>query len=193
MTDRGRRKRPTTEDRDLWEAVSRGVKPLKHRPTPQKAPNEARQPAAGPMTRPPKANVIRPAPPEKRVRTPEPPRLAPLDRRMRMRVARGAVAIDARIDLHGLTQASAQQRLRHFLADAQSSGAKLVLVITGKGRQDETRPLGEERGVLRRSVPIWLSSAEFRPYIIGYEPAGRTHGGEGALYVRVRKRRASSF
>jgi len=130
--------------------------------------------------------------PKRHPNQPDPPRLAPLDRRTRSRITKGAVAIDARIDLHGLTQASAYQRLRRFLEESQVAGAKLVLVITGKGRQDDTRPIGEERGVLRRSVPSWLVSAELSGYIIGYEAAGRNHGGEGALYVRIKSRRKAS-
>jgi DNA-nicking Smr family endonuclease len=98
------------------------------------------------------------------------------------------VPIDARVDLHGLTQAAAHQRLRHFLAEAHLTGVKMALVITGKGAPDADR-LGEERGVLRRVVPAWLASGEFRAFVIGFEPAGRRHGGEGALYVRIRGRK----
>jgi DNA-nicking Smr family endonuclease len=108
---------------------------------------------------------------------------------MRARMARGSLAIDARIDLHGLTQAAAHRRLIKFLGEAQAAGAKLVLVITGKGRPDDRPLMGEERGVLKRLVPIWLGAEEMRTLVVGYETAGRGHGGEGALYVRVRSRR----
>jgi DNA-nicking Smr family endonuclease len=184
----GRRQRPSAEDRALWETVSKDIAPLKRRPKSSavlaKTPSTAPKPTTGS-----RASAPRPVTPDRRPNPPDPPRLAPLDRRARARIAKGAVAIDARIDLHGLTQASAYQRLRRFLKESQAAGAKLVLVITGKGRQDETRPMGEERGVLRRSVPSWLGSADLRGYIIGYEAAGRTHGGEGALYVRIKSRR----
>ena len=87
------------------------------------------------------------------------------------RVNRGAVAIDARIDLHGMTQAAAHSRLSDFLCGAQASGARLVLVITGKGRNNGS---GEgERGVLRRLVPIWLASPDLRPVVVGFDEAGR--------------------
>jgi DNA-nicking Smr family endonuclease len=115
--------------------------------------------------------------------------LTSLDRRTRSKITKGKVPIDARVDLHGLTQAAAQQRLRHFLAEAHVSGIKMALVITGKGMPDADRP-GEERGVLRRVVPQWLGSGEFRAFVIGFEPAGRRHGGEGALYVRIRSRKS---
>lgn len=180
--------RPSAEDRALWEAVAKDVKPLKVRPKTKAAPKEV-TPTGSKSTAPQKPVSIPRAVPDHRPKPPVAPRLAPLDRRMRARIGRGAVAIDARIDLHGLTQASAHRRLRRFLEESQIAGAKLVLVITGKGRTDETRPMGEERGVLRRSVPNWLGSAELRGFVIGYETAGRTHGGEGALYVRIRSRR----
>lgn len=171
----------------MWEAVANTVKPLRPRrqvdttnappPTPAKA-----IPAAGGTAPRPTASA----------RPVEPPQLAPLDRRTRARIGRGSIAIDARVDLHGLTQAAAHQRLRTFLADSQAAGAKVVLVITGKGRAGDSQSIGTERGVLRRLVPIWLSSTELRRYVIGYDTAGRGHGGEGALYVRLRSQRKGS-
>jgi DNA-nicking Smr family endonuclease len=108
---------------------------------------------------------------------------------MRSRVEHGRLAIDGRIDLHGLTQAAAHQRLGRFLAEAQAGGARIVLVITGKGKPTGDLPLHEEpRGVLRRVVPQWLAAPEMRRLVIGFEESGRGHGGEGALYVRIRRR-----
>jgi DNA-nicking Smr family endonuclease len=102
-----------------------------------------------------------------------------------LRIARGAEAIDARIDLHGRTQSEAHGVLLSFLRRVQADGARTVLVITGKGGRDQ----GGERGVLRRQVPLWLMLPEFRLYVIGVEDAHVGHGGEGALYVRVRRAR----
>ena len=122
--------------------------------------------------------IVRP-PPEKK---PQPP-LAPLGRRMKQRVVRGKEAIDGRLDLHGLTQSEAHAALLRFLRSASSRSARLVLVITGKGAR-----AGEgERGVLKRHVPQWLGLPEFRALVIGFEDAHVAHGGEGALYVRVRR------
>jgi DNA-nicking Smr family endonuclease len=122
---------------------------------------------------------------------PSRPPLHPIEKRTLTRVARGTTPIDSRIDLHGMTQLAAHDRLHRFLRDAQASGARLVLVITGKGRPgSEDLPLGEERGVLRRRVPQWLSEPGLRSVVIGFEEAHRSHGGGGAIYVRIRKPRA---
>jgi DNA-nicking Smr family endonuclease len=106
---------------------------------------------------------------------------------MRQKLARGSEDIDARIDLHGMTQAGAHAALAHFLRRAQHDGARMVLVITGKGAR--TADAYAERGVLKRQVPLWLESAELRSLVIGFESAGAGHGGTGALYVRVRRGR----
>jgi DNA-nicking Smr family endonuclease len=102
---------------------------------------------------------------------------------MKQRVARGKDAIDGRLDLHGLTQSEAHAALLRFLRTASSRGARLVLVITGKG----ARAAEGERGVLKRQVPHWLSLPEFRAFVVGFEDAHIAHGGGGALYVRVRR------
>lgn len=92
--------------------------------------------------------------------------------------------IDARIDLHGMTQTRAHRALSDFLRRAHADGLTFVLVITGKGRSGESE---SERGVLRRQVPQWLSLPEFRTLVVGFEEAHIGHGGEGALYVRIRR------
>ena len=112
-----------------------------------------------------------------------PPPLAPIERRLKQRLARGQVEIDARLDLHGRTQSEAHAALARFLHRAQSNGARTVLVITGKGDADDGR------GVLKRQVPLWLASPELRSCVLGVEVAHRTHGGAGALYVRLRRER----
>jgi DNA-nicking Smr family endonuclease len=182
---RRRHRPPSPEEQRLWEAVTQTVAPLgspqRRTPLPARAEPEAK--AEGKSTGSVKAPAGAAPPP--RPKPSAPPALSPIDRRTRTRLGRGTVSIEARIDLHGLTQAAAHGRLARFLRQAQADGAKLVLVITGKGR-----PRGEfdqeERGVLRRVVPIWLASAELRPLVVGFDEAGPAHGGTGALYVRVR-------
>ncbi|MEO8668099.1 MAG: Smr/MutS family protein [Bauldia sp.] len=187
-----RRKPPIApQDAALWDAVARTVDPLHRREAPPPPPPIATAveaatlaPKTRPSAPPPAATTLarRPAP--------QAPPLSPLDRRARGRLSRGATAIDGRIDLHGLTQSVAHGRLATFLRSAQADGAKIVLVITGKGRPGEPQRGADERGVLKRTVPAWLSAPDLRRVVIGFEAAGRAHGGEGALYVRIRRPRS---
>ncbi|MCX5494848.1 Smr/MutS family protein [Kaistia dalseonensis] len=192
-----RRRGLSREERTLWAAVARTVEPLRVEdavvePPPEPEPEPAPPPVVAPVkklrgkgadTAPP-----RPVPPPQ---PPAHPPLHPIERRTLTRVARGTVGIDARIDLHGLTQLDAHDRLRGFLFSAQAQGARLVLVITGKGKAGGDPHYGEfaERGVLRRRVPQWLAEPGLRSIVIGFEEAHQTHGGGGALYVRIRRRR----
>lgn len=185
--DKRRGHRPLKDDEHaLWQDVTRSIVPLRRRALLAAAAAEGKAPPEPAVSTRPK-KIAAPPPP---VAKPAPPALAPLARRLKQRVARGSEPIDARIDLHGMTQAQAHQALQRFLRNAQADGARMVLVITGKGaRGDDARARGEERGVLKRQVPHWLRLPEFRPYVVGFADAGIGHGGEGALYVRVRRTR----
>ena len=177
------RRRLSDEEQALWSGVARSVKPL--RPKKAKAKTATAAPGSIEATpSPPRlAKRDQPAAP---LSPKKPPPLAPFDRRGKKRVARGRDAIDARIDLHGMTQSEAHLALSHFVRNAQSNGARLVLVVTGKGSRT-LRDGERERGVLRRQVPLWLALPEFRPFIVGFDEAHVAHGGEGALYVRLRR------
>jgi DNA-nicking Smr family endonuclease len=181
-----RRKRALSEEeRALWESVARQVKPLQKKPRAKAAIASSEQPrppakAAGlpkSPVNPPSAKMLKPD---------QPPPLAPLGRRERSQLSRGRKEIEGRLDLHGMTQTRAHRALLSFLQRASGDGLTFVLVITGKGRAS-----GPEsgRGVLRRQVPEWLSLPEFRTLVVGFEEAHVGHGGEGALYVRVRRAR----
>ena len=175
---------PSDDDMALWQSVTRSVAPLRRRP-----PGEAKSADEAPAPKKTDKPAPAPRPAAPKPRPAKPPALAPLDRRTLSRVNRGALSIDARIDLHGMTQAAAHHRLVDFLRGAQTSGAKLVLVITGKGRNGN----GEgERGILRRLVPIWLASHDLRSVVVGFDEAGRAHGGAGALLVRLRRSQGRS-
>jgi len=175
----GRRRVLSQDERVLWTTVTRSIEPLREdmllTPEPEAEIAPAR-PAAPARKRKPAS-----APPAAK---PAPPALAPLGRRMRRNVARGKEAIDARLDLHGLTQSEAHAALLHFLRSASARDKRLVLVITGKGARGDG-----ERGVLKRQVPQWLALPEFRALVIGFEDAHVAHGGVGALYVRIRRKR----
>ncbi|NWG24943.1 MAG: Smr/MutS family protein [Pseudorhodoplanes sp.] len=184
----GRRGRALSEDeRTLWQGVTRSIAPLKKKAARAKAASAPadEEPGAPPPSWPVRAipSTLSPASPP-RVEAKKPPPLAPLDRKDKQRLARGRRDIDARLDLHGLTQDEAHGTLLRFLHRAQAKNHKLVLVITGKGVRGDGG-----RGVLKRQVPLWLALPEFRELVIGFDSAAIAHGGEGALYVRVRKRR----
>jgi DNA-nicking Smr family endonuclease len=116
------------------------------------------------------------------------PPLAPLEKRLKRRLGAGKAQVDDMLDLHGMTQAQAHRALNNFLWRAAEDGARLVLVITGKGATASDADGAPERGVLRRNVPHWLRSAELRAVVLSVEEATRPHGGAGALYVRLRRR-----
>lgn len=166
----------------LWSAATRAIVPLRRPPTGDAQPAETPPaPPAAPET--PVTVQTRASRPTTR-QAPPPP--TPLDRRFKQRLARGSEPIDARVDLHGLTQAEAHDLLMRFVITAAAQGARVVLVITGKGGGP-----GAEggRGVLRRQVPLWLKTPALRDHVVGFSAAHAGHGGEGALYVRLRRRR----
>jgi DNA-nicking Smr family endonuclease len=183
VSRRGRRAL-SAEERALWRGVARSVKPLKRRE--RDAIDEEADAVLAVLPPKAKPKPVKPAaPPARPAKPPGPPPLARLAHREKQKLVRGRATIDARLDLHGMTQAQAHGELAHFLRGAQARGAKFVLVITGKG----ARAGGTGGGVLRRQVPLWLGLAEFRDAVLGFEEAHMAHGGEGALYVRLRRGR----
>jgi len=174
-------RRLSDEEIELWRAVAKSVAPRKGAALPAarkraqpSAPAQPDKPTAPPAAKP------KPAPSVKA--------MAPLEKRLKRQLARGGVGPDDVIDLHGMTEAEAHRALRGFLVYAQSSGHRLVLVITGKGESKGARPLwSDEPGVLRRLTPHWLRAPDLSVVVLGFEEAGRGHGGAGALYVRLRR------
>src|SRR5579863_3637646 len=155
-----------SEERALWRETMRGVTPLRPEP-----PDEI---VASPPARESKSRRV-PAPtqPTPAARTPK--SIAALDRRTAARLKRGTLAIEAKIDLHGMTQAEAHDALTRFIARAQKHGSRAVLVITGKS------------GVLHGAVPRWLDEGDNRTRILAIRRAHAQHGGEGALYLMLRR------
>ena len=191
---RRRHGKPTRDDLDLWRRAIRDVRPV-HRdrakpaeldpPVPAAASDGAvEKPSAKPTAAPSSARHRAPHPPA------SPPPLPPLaadggpsglDRRALRRVRRGAVAIEARLDLHGLTQDQAHLALSGFIRRCQADRKRVVLVITGTGiRRDGA-------GVLRTQVPRWLNEPDLRHRVIHLQTADRGHGGSGAFYVFLRR------
>src|SRR5262249_4850584 len=121
-----------------------------------------------------------------------PPRPGAIDEPTEKKLKRGRIAIDATLDLHGLTQSAAHARLTRFLIGASAEGHKAVLVITGKGGSGTAEGgimPSERRGVLRSQLPLWLHEPPLGEVVIGIKPAGPRHGGAGAFYVLLRRQK----
>lgn len=127
-----------------------------------------------------------------RTRSPSPPPAAGgerfperIERNLLSRINKGQEPLQARLDLHGLSEAEARIRLVSFVSHAYEQGWRTVLVITGKGRGGE--------GTLKRAFPLWLETDGIRQYIAGYHSASRSHGGGGAWYLRIRQNRDNTI
>jgi DNA-nicking Smr family endonuclease len=108
------------------------------------------------------------------------------------RLRRGLLEPDAKLDLHGMTEAAAYRALARFLVGAQQRGNRLILVVTGKGnpsRRESASWMISPHGVLKQMVPRWLKEPELAPMIASIRSAHVRHGGDGALYVYLRKSR----
>ena len=175
------------DDADLWQRVAETAEPLKkgkNRATDHAVPIvEPAQENPRPKKTPPVAAPYRVEAPPK---DPGPPPVANFERREARKLGAGRISVDARIDLHGMRQHEAHGSLKAFLSRARSHGYRNVLVITGKGGK-RGYDGSTERGVLNRQVPRWLSEPEFRQWVVSFTHAGKRHGGDGALYVRLRR------
>ena len=185
----GKRDTELETDAELWARVARSAKPIakgRVAPTVEAPKQRAKAPAKEPSTPP-----VKPAP--KPVVKPAPAsRGEALNRQTARQLERGKLPVEARLDLHGMRQREAHAALRRFLKSAQGKDYRHVLVITGKGATaNASRPFYEsdERGVLRQAVPHWLSQPDLAPVVLSYSEAPRRLGGEGALYVRLRRPR----
>jgi DNA-nicking Smr family endonuclease len=191
----------SAEDEALWKAVAATITPIEKQPAAIRVTIEPKPPALRPARTgepvpPPKASArSRPAPPA--VKPPpkaaEPPAFE-VKRARKLR--RGALEIEDLIDLYGMRQAEAHRALRAFLLSAHARGLSHVKIITGKGRSDSSpeRPFElharERPGVLKRLLPVWLGEPDIAAVVVSYTGAGRQHGGDGALYVHLRRRKA---
>ena len=188
------RKPFSVPDGVLWDEVRASVRPLGRRPKPVPPASMAHPVVAATRPRP---AVAAPAAPPRPARATPPP-LTGLDRRTEQRLTRGKVDIDARLDLHGSGVEMARGTLHAFLARRRAEGARLVLVITGKGASPFARHTlhgrdhfhaPEREGRLRRAVTDWFHDADFRGLLSGFQPAHPRHGGGGAFYVKLRRLR----
>jgi DNA-nicking Smr family endonuclease len=160
----------------LWRRVVRDVVPLRGRAPP---PERSDYPLPNP---PPQAEEgwVGAAPPK-----PLPPldHLAGIDRASAQRLKRGRYPVEARLDLHGMTQEEAHRALLGFVAASRAAGRRCVLVVTGHGRMSG--------GILRHAVPRWLDEPQLRRHLLALAPARPQEGGSGALYLLLRRERAA--
>lgn len=177
------------DERALFEATLGGTKPLKGR--------------APPRTKTEKPKAAAPAAPKPpSLPPPQPPPLPPsrsgptgLDGRTADRLKRGQLDPQARLDLHGLTEAAAHRALITFVKGAHARELRLVLIVTGKGGKQGApeAPFDLEldmraRGILKTMTPRWLMERDLAPLVADMRTAHSRHGGDGALYVYLRKR-----
>lgn len=174
------RRRLSDQEKALWDRIARTVVPLRPEPHPAAMPEPPSAPPPEPAAKPTEVPPP-PQPPQSKTRAPAVRPGGDLDRKMRRKLAKGAVAIDARIDLHGMTQEEAHAALIRFIIHSVGLRRRVVLVITGKGLGE-----GEGRGVLRRNVPHWLTGRDLARHVVSFGSANAAHGGDGALYVRLR-------
>lgn len=193
-------RRLSDEDREIWERVARTARRL--RPSPDPAPDTRTGAVPDPDAPPPRRRAETPVVPPRRPR-PSGHDLAPsldqalaaaplrMDAGLHRKLKRGKLTPESRIDLHGMTRAQAQPVLTGFLLGAHARGERLVLVITGKGREaaDDDLPVPRRPGALRHDLPHWLSQAPLRGIVLDLRPAHRSHGGGGAFYVYLRRAR----
>jgi DNA-nicking Smr family endonuclease len=198
-------RRLTEDEREIWDRVARSARRMHRAPDP--GPDARKAPVPDPEAAPP-----RPLPAPRLIlpsRTPAPggPRIAldlarprdqslaeapvQMDAGLHRRMVRGKLDPETRIDLHGMTRAQAQTVLTGFLLAAHARGVRLVLVITGKGRDrdDDTGPMPQRSGALRHDLPHWVQSGPLRGIVLDLRPAHRSHGGGGAFYVYLRRRK----
>jgi DNA-nicking Smr family endonuclease len=186
----GRWRGISPEDAALWERLKRTIDPL--HPVRQSTPPAASAPKAAPSGENPEpVPCVTPSMPPRPTERPVADHGGPrMDRRRFEKLRRGRMQPEARIDLHGMTAERAHAALNGFIATAQARDLRLVLVITGKGRPTDDVMAGSgTHGILRRSVPHWLRMPPNAPRILEVTPAHRRHGGEGALYVYLTRRR----
>jgi DNA-nicking Smr family endonuclease len=197
-------RRLTEAESRLWQSVNRATRRLRPAaPEPagpadgiaaglrRPAPRAPAPPAAPPVPAPPKPPGRPPAP---RIDlAPDPVGLATsgparIDRRRFDRMIRGRLAPEARLDLHGMSRDEARAAFVSFILASQARGLRLVLVITGKGRPDPSDAVIPERqGILRHSLPHWIAAPPLVGRVVEMRQAHRRHGGQGALYLYLRR------
>ena len=192
-----RRRTLRPEEEELWQAVARTATPLHaatHRVKPVAAPKTVSKPTdpvaprlpafrLGEKSRPAQGHDLAPSQTDALSGAP-----VLMDAKTHTRMTRGKLHPEARIDLHGMTLAEAHPELIRFILNAHAAGLRLVLVITGKGKQKQDHgPIPQRIGVLRHQVPLWLRQIPLGPAVLQITEAHLKHGGSGAFYIYLRR------
>jgi DNA-nicking Smr family endonuclease len=182
-----RRQRPLTPGEDaLWKAATRNDKPLDRKDVlpPPEAPRPKRRHMAAPSAPEPDALAASTSPGS-----------FEMDGNLASRLRRGQLPIDGTIDLHGMTLRQAEDRLNSYVAGALALGSRVILVVTGKGalppepHERDYMPERPRPGAIRAQLPGWLERGPHAGHILAVQPAQPRHGGGGAFYVLLRRRR----
>ena len=176
----------SAEDIELWREMTRDVKPMEGRGYVrhhEEKPAKVKQKKA--------SKPRRDAAPVIAKETAGVKRGVDIDRNTMKRLKRGEIAIDAWIDLHGMNQGAARQALIGFIRNCHASGHRCVLVVTGKGNTGQRSDdwFGRTPGVLKQNVPLWLRESELDGLVLQAVSARPKDGGDGALYVYLRRNR----
>lgn len=185
MTSDRRRRLPTRDETRLWREAMKEAKPLPGRILSDDPEEPPPAPDLAPLPKLPETVRFREITPPAAARPHhalDHGKTVGIDRRTAERMTKGEMTIDGRLDLHGMMQDGAHAALRGFVMASSDMGRRCLLVITGKGNREGT-------GVLRREVPRWLNEPSLRPFVLAFSYARPQHGGEGALYVLLKRRR----
>jgi DNA-nicking Smr family endonuclease len=185
MTNDRRRRLLTRDESLLWRQIMKEAQPLPGRDLPEDPDEPPPVPELAPLPKQSDYQRLREVLPPGYNHPPQ--RLdhgktAGIDRRTADRMTKGEMVIDGRLDLHGMYQDAAHAALRGFVMASSNMGRRCLLVITGKGNR-------EGSGVLRQEVPRWLNEPALRPFVLAFSYAKPQHGGEGALYVLLKRHR----
>ncbi len=169
-------------DQELWDYATQDVTPIKQSKSITVPKAQTKKQAPKQKSKP--SYPIRNETPQS---TPHPHQT---DRKTAQKLKRGQIPIDATLDLHGMSKSKAYAALQRFITTSVHEGCKCVLIITGKGRPRTNTPLSAAKpGILKTQTPQWLSEPHLQSYILQTQIAKPKHGGEGAIYVLLRKKR----
>lgn len=184
-------RRLSREEAEIWAQVAKTVKPI--RPPEVKRPSPPEPAPAAVVPPPPTRKIKGRVPPPLAPKPPPPPKptatQAHLDGSWEKRINKGALIPDFSLDLHGANLDAAYSRLMHGLMQARAMGARVVLIVTGKPRPVDPMDRAERRGAIRAKIADWLAASEHASDIVAIRGAHRRHGGQGAVYVVLKRRR----